>query len=450
MADDITSRLPADPHAEHHLIGTLICHRDKVAEAMSIVTPADFTDDRCRSAFENIVVLEETSDAPDCGCFALELSKRLPNGWDQVIEYIDGSFTAPSVAWLCVNLERLSNRRKLICDMSGLTMDAGRVVAGDDDLMEQAAAIAFDHMRTMDRGDDSTDLVAELHAAYSRAEAESMQQTQQRGVPTGFIELDGLLTHAGFMPGQLVIVAARPSIGKSAWLLDCALAMLHKGHNVAIFSMEMDREEIANRVASKLAKVHVRQLVAGALDSQAFERLQQGIIQLAGRKLHILDRAQISGAGIRAKARQLIAMDDVSCIMVDHLGLIQPPNSREQNRVQQVSALTRDLKIMAREIGVPVIAACQLNRQLESRKDDDKLPKLSDLRDSGSIEQDADIVLMLHRDDYYAQRTSTNFIATNLADMLIAKQRNGPTGRVKLQFDATTATFRNLTNRAQP
>jgi len=258
------------------------------------------------------------------------------------------------------------------------------------------------------------------------------------GLETGFYELDEMTN--GLQNGEMIIVAARPSMGKTAFALNVAEHIAANNQKpVAVFSLEMGRQQLAQRLLCSRSTVDAHKLRRNTLSRDDFGRLAQAVGQLSEAPLYIDDTPGLTLLGLRAKARRLAARHDIAAIFVDYLQLMSAPGS--ESRQQEVSTISRGIKALARELSVPVVCLSQLNRQAEAREG--HRPRMSDLRESGSIEQDADVVMMLHREDYY-HRGEDGYEMTHVAELIIAKQRNGPTGAVKLQFDGATTRFNNL------
>jgi replicative DNA helicase len=265
------------------------------------------------------------------------------------------------------------------------------------------------------------------------------------GLPSGFYDLDELTT--GFYGGDLVIVAARPAMGKTSLVLAIALhvAKTFKDQNVAIFTLEMSGKQLARRLVSMLAKVNAHEMKKPSLTDYQYKQIADAVEHLYDMKIHIDESSDISGFEILGKCRRLKKEGGLSLVVVDYLQLMRG-NRKTENRVQEVSDIARSLKAMAKELDVPVIALSQLSRGVENR--DSKIPQLSDLRESGSIEAEADMVMMIYRESYYKDRSSEEreFDPDRVdeADIIIAKHRNGPTGTIKLGFQKTYALFSNL------
>jgi replicative DNA helicase len=266
------------------------------------------------------------------------------------------------------------------------------------------------------------------------------------GTPSGFYDLDSMTT--GFYGGDLVIVAARPAMGKTSLVLDFALNVAKKGvGNVAVFSLEMSSLQLVRRMASMISGVSNAALKKTSLSQHDYRALADACETLYSLPIYIDDSSDVSGLEVRGKCRRLKNEGGLALVVVDYLQLMRS-SKRTENRVQEISEIARSLKALAKELNVPVLALSQLNRSVENR--DDKRPQLSDIRESGSIEAEADLVMMIYRDAYYkskeegAERTPQDWERTEEAEIIIAKHRNGPTGKVILGFQPSFARFRNL------
>ena len=265
---------------------------------------------------------------------------------------------------------------------------------------------------------------------------EMLEDKGRKGVETGFWDLDDMLN--GLQPGEMIVVAARPSMGKTAFSMNVMQQVAAQNVPVGVFSLEMSSQQLAQRMLCSVAMVDAQRVRKGQLANDEYQRLAKVVVQMRKMPIFVDDSPQLTPLDLRTKARRLKHDHDVRALMIDYMQLMDNPGP--ESRQQQISEISRGIKAVAREIGVPVIALSQLNRASENR--DGHKPRMSDLRESGSIEQDADVVALLHREDYY-HKADPNYIPTNLAEVIIAKQRNGPTGTVELVFDGNTATFKN-------
>lgn len=267
---------------------------------------------------------------------------------------------------------------------------------------------------------------------------EMLETKGRRGIETGYFELDDMLN--GLQPGEMIIVAARPSMGKTAYAMNI---IEHVAANsqlpCAVFSLEMSKQQLAQRLMCSRAQIDAHKVRKGLLQREEYHHLAMTVNELAKAPIFVDDSPGLTILDLRAKARRLKRQHDIKCIMIDYMQLMDNPGV--ESRQQQISEISRGIKAVARDLEVPVIALSQLNRASEGR--DGHRPRMSDLRESGSIEQDADVIMLLHREDYY-RMSEPDFVPDNIAEVIIAKQRNGPTGTVKLTFDNRTTTFKNL------
>jgi replicative DNA helicase len=303
----------------------------------------------------------------------------------------------------------------------------------NDDLLQNEAERLLMGVFEQDRNQDFAELGSLVQSEY---ESISLLQSEGKppGIPTGFYDLDGMTQ--GFQRQDLIIVAGRPSMGKTAWVLN---AMNHVGTlnlPTVIFSLEMSKTQIAQRFMSLESSVTSGALRTGKVSDRDWEQLGIGVSKLSGRPIYIDDSPVISVATIRSKSRKLMAqVGQLGMIAIDYLQLME---GSSENRVQEIAKITRALKALARELDVPIVVLSQLSRSVESRSD--KRPMMSDLRESGAIEQDADVVVMLYRDEYYNPES----VDRGITELIITKQRNGPVGTVKLLFEPQFTRFRNL------
>ncbi len=283
-------------------------------------------------------------------------------------------------------------------------------------------------------------VTGEISSLGSVAESvyEMIEDKNRAGLMTDFADLDDMLH--GLQNGELVIIAARPSMGKTAIAMNIVENVAAKKIPVAVFSLEMSKQQLAQRMMCSRAAIDSQRVRKGMLRNEEYQRLAMMVTELAKFPIWVDDTPGLTIMDLRAKARRLALQRDIKLIMVDYMQLMEGTSGVE-SRQQQITEISRGIKGIARELNVPVICLSQLNRSSESR--DGHRPRMSDLRESGSIEQDADVVMLLHREDYYRQ-SEPDFMPDNIAEVIIAKQRNGPTGVIKLTFDNKTTTFRNL------
>ena len=337
-----------------------------------------------------------------------------------------------------------SIRRRLISasnEIAQIGHDEKRSIA---ELVEEAEAKLFEVSQRYVTN-DITSMETILADSFDRLDSLHKDKGTIRGISTGFKDLDGKL--AGFQKSDLIILAARPSMGKTAMALNLAQnAAVKAGKPVLLFSLEMSKEQLVDRMLASEAGVNSWSLRTGNLSDSDFEKIGHAMGTLSEAQLYIDDTPGITVSDLRTKARREAHKHELGLIIVDYLQLMSGGSKYggSENRVQEISEISRGLKAIARELNVPVIALSQLSRSVESRSP--QIPQLSDLRESGSIEQDADVVMFLYRDDYYNPDTSEK---PNILDVFISKHRNGPTGKVEIYFDRERQKMLNLDKRSE-
>lgn len=436
------SRLP--PHnldAEQAVLGSLLLDRDVIAQVLEILSPVDFYREPHAVIFSAIADLLERGEPVDIVTVVDSLRNQ------GRLETVGGSAYIASLASVVPTASNALYYSRIVEQKSVLRrlIEAGTKIAtlGYDtdtpleELIDQSEKLVF----TIAQRRLSTDFVeikGLVTEVYARIDNLFHNKRLTTGVRTGFDTLDRLT--AGFQSSDMVIVAARPSVGKTSFCLNVAENVaLKEKLPVAIFSLEMSKEQLVQRMICSQARVDAQKVRTGFLSNEDMERLSNTVPELYRAPIYIDDTPGISLLEIRVKARRLKMERGLGIVMVDYLQLMSN-RTRAENRVQEISEMTRGLKNLARELQVPIIVISQLSREVEKREG--KKPQLSDLRESGSIEQDADTVLMLFREDLYKQRESGE--QTGTTDIIIAKQRNGPTGIVKLKFIKEYTRFENL------
>ncbi|MGH2747184.1 MAG: replicative DNA helicase [Actinomycetota bacterium] len=424
------NRIP--PHnldAEQSVLGAMLESREAIANVIEIIKPEDFYKPSHAEIYETILALFAKGEAPDAIIVADELGRRGTlegvGGKPYLLGLLEAYPTASSAAHYARIVEEHAQLRALI--------DAGNRVQELGFAMPEDVSEAIDSAEEIIYQVGDRRLREDLHAIRGllTENMEAIERLYERGesitgLATGFPDLDEMTS--GFQPNNLIIVAARPSMGKSSLMNDFALhAATRVGQPVVIFSLEMSRNELVQRFLSSEARVDSQRLRKGTLQEQDWTRLSSALGRLAEAPIFIDDSANSTLMEMRAKCRRIKAKHGLGLVIIDYLQLMASPR-RSENRQQEVSEISRNLKVMARELEVPVICASQLNRQLEYRGD--KRPMLADLRESGAIEQDSDLVMLLYRDEVYNPETS----AKGEAELIVAKHRNGPTGKVRLAF----------------
>ncbi|MDI9568285.1 MAG: replicative DNA helicase, partial [Bacillota bacterium] len=413
---------PFSLEAEQSVLGAMFLEREAVLVAAEILQPEDFYRDAHRYIFEAILELEEKGRPADLVTVTETLRQqgRLEDvgGLAYVTTLAQSVPTAANVEYYARIVEEKSILRRLI-------REATRIVQNSYEATDEAAAILDEAEQAILRISQYRnhsgffpvkDLIS---AAYDRIEYLYQNKGGVTGIPTGFKDLDRLT--AGLQPSDLIIVAARPAMGKTSFALNIALHVaLEAKIPVAIFSLEMSREQLIMRMLSSEAGIDGQRLRTGFLDEEDWLLLTTAMARLSEAPIYIDDTPNITVMDIRAKARRLVQEQGQALILLDYLQLVNSRRSFE-SRQQEITEISRGLKALARELQVPVVALSQLSRAVEQRQD--KRPVLSDLRESGAIEQDADVVAFIYRDEYYNPDTEKK----GIAEIIIGKQRNGPT-----------------------
>ncbi len=450
MAEKPHNLPPQDTDAEASLLGALLIDADAIVKIADIITADDFYEQKHQRIYDAVRKLYEKHSAID----VLTLSHQLRA--DGFLDVAGGSAylseltnfvpTAAHATQYAEIVAQKALRRRLISaarDISALSYDEANSLK---DLIENAEARLFDVSQKHIKH-DITSLEDILTASFERLDDLHKDKGKIRGVPTGFKDLDNIL--AGLQRSDLFVLAARPSMGKTALSLNIA-------HNVSIeselpvliFSLEMSKEQLVDRMLAVESGVDAWALRTGNLSDDDFEKIGQAMGSLSEAQIYIDDTPGITVSDLRTKARREAHQRPLGLIVVDYLQLMSggARYGGDGNRVQEISEISRGLKQVARELNVPLMALSQLSRSVESRSP--QIPQLADLRESGSIEQDADVVAFIYREDYYNPDTERK----NLTDILIKKHRNGPTGGVELYFDKSKQRFRSLDKRhvAQP
>jgi replicative DNA helicase len=436
--------LRVSPHsleAEQAVLGGLMLAPDAMDKVADKLGEDDFYRKDHRLIWRAIAELANKgmpSDAVTLGdWFDANGMAELVGGASYLIELANATPSAANIAAYADIVREKSVLRQLIDAGTAITEDGYRPEGKSvQEVMELAEQRVFKIAESGARG--KKDIVS-MRTAVSEAFRLLSQRYENRGqltgVSTGFKDLDELTS--GLQPSDLIIVAARPSMGKTAFALNIAEAAAMRGKkSVAVFSMEMSASQLAFRLISSLGRIHQSHLRTGDLAEEDWPRVTSAITMLSDAKIFIDDTPAMSPVELRSRARRLQREHGLGLIVIDYLQLMQVPGNKE-NRATEISEISRGLKALAKELDVPVIALSQLNRSLEQRAD--KRPMMSDLRESGAIEQDADVIMFIYRDEYYNKESPDK----GLAEIIIGKQRNGPTDTVKLAFLGQYTKFEN-------
>ncbi|MBM7666258.1 replicative DNA helicase [Solibacillus kalamii] len=441
MNESMMDRVP--PHnseAEQSVIGAVFLEPQALITASEIVIADDFYHIAHQKIFQTMLNLSDQGKAIDLVTVTEELSakKELEDigGLSYITELANAVPTAANIAHYAKIVEEKAILRRLIRVASKIA-DDGYTREDEVEILLAEAEKKMLEVSNRKNAGDFKHVKDVLVQTFDNIEQLQSREGDVTGIPTGFRDLDKMT--AGFQRNDLIIVAARPSVGKTAFALNVAQSVAVKAReNVAIFSLEMGADQLVMRMLCAEGNIDAQRLRTGALETEDWSKLTMAMGSLSNSGIYIDDSPGVRMTDIRAKCRRLAKENGLGMIMIDYLQLILGSGKPGENRQQEVSEISRSLKGLARELKVPIIALSQLSRGVEQRQD--KRPMMSDLRESGSIEQDADIVAFLYRDDYYDKESESK----DIIEIIIAKQRNGPTGTVSLAFRKEYNKFLNL------
>lgn len=445
LEDALRKVPPQSLEAEESVLGGILLDRHALDRVIEVVGADDFYRESHRKIFRAMLALSEKNEPIDLVTLADMLKARGElqevGGATYLAELAD---KVPSAAHI-VHYARIVREKAVMRHLIAVANEiATRCYNGQEDIerfLDEAERLIFDVSERRIRpsfskmGDMIMDTIKTVERLFERKELVT-------GVPTGFIDLDRMT--AGLQPADLIIVAARPSMGKTAFVLNIAqYVALQTNTGVAIFSLEMSKEQLVLRMLCSEARVDNAKVRTGYLGERDFPRLAMAAGRLAEAPIYIDDTPAQNVLEMRAKARRLKREANIGLVIIDYIQLMRGLTAQE-NRTQELSEISRGLKSLAKELHVPVIALSQLNRQVEQRAD--KRPIMSDIRESGSIEQDADVIMFIYRDEMYRQDSQDE----GIAEVILGKQRNGPTGTVRLAFRKEYTRFDNLVEHLQP
>ena len=432
---------PHDIEAEQAILGSMLTDKDAVMSAMEVLRDEDFYRDDNKAIFEAMMSLYSRSEPIDIITVKSEL---VSNGKFEQVGGLEYLVMLPEKVPTTTNVEKyikiveekslLRNLIKTANDIIAVGYDQTEDV---EDIMNVAEKKIFDVMqRKSQKGYNSIKDV--LVGTFAELEKLYNQKGALSGIPTGFTDLD--YKTSGLHNSDLIIVAARPAMGKSAFAINIATNVAVQSNvPVIIFNLEMSKEQVANRIICSEAMVDSNKIRTGKIEDEDWIKLANASGRLAEAPIYIDDTPGISIMEIRAKCRKMKLEKNIGLVVIDYLQLVQASGKKNNSREQEISEISRSLKVLAKELDVPVIALSQLSRAAEQRKDDHR-PMLSDLRESGAIEQDADIVMFIYREDYYNPETENK----NVAEIILAKHRGGSTGTVNLAWLSNYTKFANL------
>lgn len=433
--------LPQSIEAEQSVLGSLFLDKDAIIKVVDILKPEDFYRESHSLIYKAIVSLYEKKMPIDVVTVTDQLEK------EGILEEIGGASYLTTLVNSVPSATRVAHYANIVQEKATLR----RLIKAGQEVIDLGYQEEKDLERILDQAEQSIFSISQkylkqyfipikeiLAESFERIDKLHRHKGMLRGIPTGFDDLDNLL--AGLQPSDLIILAGRPSMGKSSFCSSLALnAAVESKLPVGIFSLEMSKEQVVDRLICNQAGVDSWKLRTGNLDDEDFPKIGYAMGVLSEAPIFIDDSATLTALEIRTKARRLQAEHGLGLIIIDYLQMMHGLSSRaSESRVQEISEISRSLKALARELNVPVIAVSQLSRAVEQRPS--HIPQLSDLRESGSIEQDADVVMFIYREDYYDKDTERK----NIADILVRKHRNGPIGDIELYFIPEQMRFTNL------
>jgi len=436
-------RLP--PHsmeAEMCLLGSMMLDKEIVGISVGLVERDSFFQPDHQIIYDILIKLFEHNRPITAMSVREELLKR------QLLEEVGGTAYLSSILNTVADASQGAHYAGIVREKYMLR----QLIAASNEILREAYGPHDRADLVLDNAEKRIFRIAEKKVGQSMVPMqdvlhevfEASENKDRRGLGTGFFDLDDMLN--GLQKGEMIIIAGRPSMGKTALAMSIIEYVAADTRNAcAIFSLEMSKQQLAQRMLCSRGAIDAHKLRRGMLQSQEYQKLATVVGELAKAPIWVDDSPSLTPLELRAKARRLKMQHDIQCVMIDYMQLMDNPGP--ENRQQQISEISRSIKAVSRELNVPVLALSQLNRASEGR--DGHRPRMSDLRESGSIEQDADVVILLHREDYY-KMSEPDFQPDNIAELIIAKQRNGPTGTVKLTFVNRTTRFENLSAQSDP
>ena len=434
--------LPHNMEAEQSVIGSMLLDRENIGKASELISGEDFYNKQYGVLFDTMCELNDGGKPVDLVTLQERLRTKYVPREVSSLEFVKELLSAPLISANIKSYAEIVAEKAILRKLIRLNEDiANTCYAGKESLeyiLEDTEKRVFQLVQK--RSTDSYVPIRQVVMnAMDKIETAAKNHGNVTGIPTGFLDLD--YRTAGMQPSDLVLIAARPSMGKTAFELNLARhAAFKKGLTVAIFSLEMSKEQLVNRMLSMESSVDAQKLRTGQMSDQEWEKLIESAGVIGKSSLIIDDTPGIGIAELRSKCRKYKLEHNLSIIMIDYLQLMTG-NGKTESRQQEISEISRSLKAVARELSVPVIAFSQLSRAVEQRPD--HRPILSDLRESGAIEQDADVVMFIYRDDYYNHDSEKK----GIAEIIIAKQRNGPIGTIELAWLPEYQRFMNLEHR---
>jgi len=435
---------PQDLDAEQSVLGAMLLDREAVFRVMKILRPEDFYLESHRVIYQAMLELGDLGQPADLVTVTSLLRRNGSLEKAGGVSYVASLANLVPVAANAEHYAQIVGEKALLRSLIQLATRIANLgyegSEGADQLLDQAERMILD-LHSRRGGADFVPIKEIVYGVLDRIQQAYMRREETSGIPTGFIEVDRLT--GGLQPGDLIILAGRPSMGKTALGLTVAHHVaVKKRLPVAVFSLEMSKEQLVQRLICQEAMVDLHRVRTGQLEEEDFARVTRAAGELAQCPLYIDDFSGITARQIRARCRELQFEKGLSLVVIDYLQLMQG-HGRAENRQQEIAGISRSLKGLAKELNVPVVALSQLSRQAEQRKD--ARPQMADLRESGSLEQDADVVMFIYREEYYKEDSEKK----GIAELIVAKQRNGPTGVAELAFLREFTRFVNLSRREE-
>ena len=442
MNENIISRMPpSDAQAEQAVLGSMLVDKDAILTVIEILLPEDFYRPEHQEIYSAMLDLYNKNEPVDLLTLKAQLELRgkydTINGFEYLVSLNNPMYSIANVESYAKIVEEKSVLRKLISSSNEISKLSYEGNESAQDILEKAEKNVFAI------GEGKSEKTYKFLKDTLKTTLDNIEENAKRegglvGLTSGFNDLDNMTL--GFCPGQLIIVAARPGMGKSAFMLNIATnAALKANAAVVYFSLEMSKDELTGRILASETLVDSQKIRSGKLDDTDWINLTNGYDALSNAKILLDDSVGYSPMELRARCRRLKMEHDIKLIVVDYLQLMNAGKTGNNSRQQDISEISRSLKMLAKELGVPIIAASQLSRAPEQRSDDHR-PMLSDLRESGSIEQDADMVIFIYRDEVYNQETEKK----NIAEIILAKNRAGRMGTVELLWLGQYTKFVNI------
>lgn len=437
-------KMPQNQEAEMSVLGVTFLNKTALEKVCEEITSDMFYEENHQKIFNAIKSLYDENIPLDITTLTEELDKKknlsAVGGIEYITEIIDSVATAANVDYYINIVREKATLRSLIDTATQIVSEAYDNEEDINVVLDEAEKNILNVIKKRQTSEFIT-IGEALKTAQENLEKLAQNKSDITGVPTGFYDLDKATS--GLHAGEMIIIAARPGMGKTALALNIATnAAFNTDKAVAIFNLEMPAEQLVNRMISAVGQIDSKKLQTGQLQHNDWKRYNEAMSQLADTNIYIEDDAGITAAEIKAKCRRLAASEQgLGLVVIDYLQLVTSGGKRNESRQQEVSDISRSLKTMAMELKVPVIALAQLSRNAEKRENNQ--PMLADLRESGSIEQDADLVIFINRKDYYKEKAEINTETNVPCDIIIAKHRKGSTGKFELLFELNMSNFRN-------